>query len=113
MAEQPLEAWVVEYDNDTGSNDDCFYEFYRVGPAVIKIPSSVGRGSSIDSEKRAAQEKALADAHLMAAAPDLLAACKVALGLENDRRAGYLLEPADYAELYQSLFEAIAKAEGG
>ena len=53
---------------------------------------------------------AKADAQLIAAAPQLLAACKLALKAENDRRAGIELEDADYAELHQALSQATREA---
>lgn len=27
---QTKAAWIVEYSNDTGSNDECFYEWWNV-----------------------------------------------------------------------------------
>ena len=56
--------WTVEYGNDTGPNDGYFVEFYEVGPALIRY---------IDTDK----EEMKANAHLIAAAPELLEALEL------------------------------------
>ena len=43
---------------------------------------------------------------------DLLAACRLAICAENDRRAGLQLSDSDFAELHAALHSAIAKATG-
>ena len=51
-----------------------------------------------------------AEAQLRAAAPDLLAALRLYVRLDNDRRAGCEIDPADWAECHQAARAAIAKA---
>ncbi len=31
--------WTIEYENDTGPDDEGFLEWYQVGPARIDIPA--------------------------------------------------------------------------
>ncbi len=54
-------------------------------------------------------ETAIANANLIAAAPDLLAACKAVDELESD---GYVI-PKGHLAAFTAVRKAIAKAEGG
>jgi len=57
--------WKICYDNDTGPNDGCFRQWWQVGPAQVNIGSD--------------HEEAEANARLIAAAPELLDACRALL----------------------------------
>lgn len=65
MSKHTPGPWIFEYDNDVGENDDYFIEFFSV--------------RSKDSNELIARVEEVADARLIAAAPDLLEAlCKLA-----------------------------------
>lgn len=51
-------------------------------------------------------------AFLVKAAPDLLTALNLYIRLDNDRRAGCKIAPADWAECHQAAMSAIAQARG-
>lgn len=53
-----------------------------------------------------------ANARLIAAAPDMLAALELYVALDNDHRSGCTIEPDDWAECHQAAAAAIAKAKG-
>lgn len=86
--------WTVGYDNDTGPNDNGFWEWYQVGPCRIDIPR----------DKEGA-DQARADAHLVAAAPDLY----VALKAWRDYEDGPSL--MSWHQVSKIVDEALAKAE--
>ena len=61
--------WKLESDNYTGSNDESFLEWVEAGPARVYL-------SRHNPTERAEQ---VANANLIAAAPELYAALKAAL----------------------------------
>ena len=77
----------------TDADDDQFI----FGQQIADMVQSIGRG-------RKDVRRIVADAHLIAAAPDLLAACKQAVKLAGT--------PHRRAQMIRDLKAAIAKAEG-
>ena len=59
--------------------------------------------NSVEPETRVTEQECLANARLIAAAPELLEACKAALKLANEMSEG---------DLYDQIKNAITKAEG-
>jgi hypothetical protein len=104
MAEPTPGPWTIELDNDTGPNDEGFWEWYQVGPARVDIHRKWGE------EK---DEEAEANAHLIAAALDLLDAAKGSLAwlelmaANGEAPAGPIRRAIKFTEA------AIAKAKGG
>jgi len=74
--------WTIERENDTGPNDEGFWEWFQVGPARVDIPD------------RESEMRALADALLIAAAPDLLAACRLAVAAMGNMDAARAIQDA-------------------
>jgi hypothetical protein len=85
--------WTIEYDNDVGPNDESFVEWFDVGPARLMFDTRMGE-----------REQARRIARLIAAAPDLLAACKTIAEGPHDAEA--------IADMLVTVRAAIAAAEG-
>lgn len=81
-----VSAWQISYETDC----DPFRHWWQVGPAQVPIGADY--------------EQAEKDARLIAAAPQLLAACKRALTLDS-------VSP-DCEEIHNELTAAIRAAEG-
>lgn len=62
------------------------------------------------SGRKPSEAMVRANGALIAAAPDLLAACQFAQAMEDNRRAGVVLSDTDFSELHDRLARAIAKA---
>lgn len=92
MAHTPI-PWEIEYDNDD------FGRWYSVGPAKIFFPYNCGQDE---------EEMAKAYAHLFAAAPDLLEACKAVYDSVDPNQPSTI--PGRVMALVMT---AIAKAEEG
>jgi len=102
--------------------DECVKPNHTLGPWFVKrgtktarVMAKVHNGSDyqvalLGEDPVIDQHRFLADAHLCAAAPDLLAACEAMLG-ENMPRAG---EPGhiDFADAVQMARTALRKARG-
>jgi hypothetical protein len=84
---KPCPKWELKYDNDTGPDDDSFQEWIEVGPARIYLSRHI-------LAERAEQ---VASANLIAAAPDLYAAVKLAL--RNEEARLYMLPASDDYEV--------------
>ena len=100
MSKYSEAPWSYELSDSMEDGEDAFLILSEDGD-VAEITSS--------------QATAEADASLIAAAPDLLAACKMVqrtLELCRDKTASPLAKAADKSRAEQMLRDAIAKAEG-
>ena len=78
--------------------------------ASIEVQSATGR-TICDMGDYPNSEDA-ANARLIAAAPDMLAALRRYIRLDDDHRAGCEIEPEDWAECHEAAIDAIAKTRG-
>jgi hypothetical protein len=105
------EEWTIEYNNDTGPNDEGFWEWIEVGPFRIDF----------DDRIPGDRERAEGQARLALASKDLLSACealeskltKAARAFYGNGRASALREALDgWIPVAEQGRKAIAKARG-
>lgn len=94
MSQHTPAPWEFGYDNE---GNGSFHEWFTAGPAQIHFRSE-GR------------EQAEADAHLIAAAPQLLEACRESLRWAQGRSENWATLLADLLRL--TITRAIATAQG-
>jgi len=97
--------WLIEYNNDTGPNDDFLVEWLEVGPARVYYDRA-----------EVLNPVAMANAKLIAAAPDLLEALEAAtdcgmvpITSANERGASRYARQVVVADMIRA---AIARARG-
>lgn len=107
MVSHTQAPWKIEYDNSDQSSGG---QWFDVGPARVWYPYR----SPLN-----VVDQAKADANLIAAAPDLLAACQGAMRIVSLWNGREVPEDHEHAEEMKALYlmqeafiEAIAKAEG-
>lgn len=107
-AKHTAAPWRIEHENDVGPNDEGYWEWLQVGPARVDLPRNDGIGI--------VYERAHADARLISAAPEMLAALEAAVECGmipvSSAREGGAMAYVRQTHVADMIRAAIAKAKG-